>query len=102
MRQILSLISALVLGFAAFGTAQAAPRGTFVAALATPLAEPRQEIVDGVLWKCAGERCAAPSEGSRPLLVCQRVAKTFGAVARFTTPSGELSSEDLSRCNGQG
>jgi hypothetical protein len=102
MRSIPILLSALTLGFVAAGPAQAAPRGSYVAALATPLAAPRQEIVDGVLWKCAAERCAAPSEGSRPVLVCQRVAKAFGAVARFTTPSGELSSEELSRCNGQG
>lgn len=100
MRRLPIVLSAL--GFAALGTAQAAPRGNYIAALATPLAAPRQEIVDGVLWKCAGERCAAPSEGARAVLVCQRVARTFGAVARFTTPSGELSSEDLSRCNGQG
>lgn len=101
MRAIPILLSALVLG-SALGPAQAAPRGIYVVALAAPLARPRQEIVDGVLWKCAGERCAAASEGSRALLVCQRVAKIFGAVARFTMPNGELSSEDLSRCNGQG
>ena len=79
--------------------AHASSRGSYVAALTAPIATPRQEIVGGVLWKCAGERCAAPADGSRPLLVCQRVAKAFGQVARFTAPSGELSSEDLSRCN---
>jgi hypothetical protein len=65
-----------------------------------PLAAPRQEIISGILWKCAGGHCTAPAEGSRPLLVCQRLARTFGQVVRFSTPAGELSREDLSRCNG--
>lgn len=101
MRQLLTVVSALALGLTAFaGTVQAAPRSGSFAALAAPLLEPRQEIVSGVLWKCQGERCAAASDGSRPLLVCQRVAKAFGQIARFSTPAGELSSEDISRCNG--
>lgn len=82
------------------GGLHAATRGGYVASLQTPLAEPRQAIVGGVLWKCAGGQCAAQADGSRPVLVCQRVAKTFGQVARFTTPTGELSNEEISRCNG--
>lgn len=77
----------------------APPAGGYSAVLTTPAAAPRQEIVAGVLWKCAGDRCAAPAGGSRAVLVCQRVAKTFGPLARFTAPGGDLSSEDLSRCN---
>jgi hypothetical protein len=81
--------------------AQAAPRGgSYVAALTAPLAEPREDIVDGMLWKCTGDRCSAPAKGSRPVLVCGRVAKKFGAVSRFTSPQGELSAEELVRCNG--
>jgi hypothetical protein len=101
MRTFPTVLSAIALGLAGSSAVLAAPRGN-VAALAAPLASPRQEIVSGVLWKCAGEHCAAPTDGSRPLLVCQRVAKTFGPVARFATPTGELSSEELSRCNGNG
>jgi len=101
MRHALPLASALALVLIApAGSAQATPRGGSVAALTAPLSAPRQEIISGVLWKCAGEHCAAPAEGSRPMLVCQRVARTFGEVARFATPAGELSSEELSRCNG--
>lgn len=101
MRHALTLVSAVALGLTAFaGTAQAAARAGAFAALVTPLLQPKQEIVSGVLWKCEGERCAAASDGSRPLLVCRRVAKAFGQVARFSTPAGELSSEEISRCNG--
>jgi hypothetical protein len=99
-KRSLSLI--LAAGIAVIGAqAQAAPRGgAYVASLSAPLAAPRQEIVGGVLWRCAGDSCSAPAEGSRPLMVCERVVKKFGQVARFTSPLGELSAEELTRCNG--
>ncbi|MEJ5977899.1 hypothetical protein WG901_14715 [Novosphingobium sp. PS1R-30] len=93
---------ALVVTLVGHHPVEAAARGgSNVVSLTNPLEAPRQAIVGGVLWKCAGSNCAAPADGSRPVLVCQRVAKTFGPIARFTSPAGELSSEDLSRCNGQ-
>lgn len=83
--------------------AEAAARGTVhVAALASPLAAPKREIVDGALWRCEGDRCSASVEGSRPVRICGRVAKKFGEVARFTSPEGDLPAEDLARCNGKG
>ena len=77
----------------------AAPRSGYGAALVTPLAAPQREIIGGLLWKCDGDRCGAAGQGSRSVVVCTRVAKKFGPVARFTAPEGDLSAEDLSRCN---
>jgi hypothetical protein len=93
-------LAALVLGIAAAGGAKADSREGYAAALAAPLPAPRQEIIEGVLWKCAGAHCAAPSRSSRPALVCRRVARAFGQVARFASAAGELSAEELARCNG--
>lgn len=93
---------ALATAFVAQGAAQAAPRGgVYSAALETPLATPQQEIFGGILWKCAGTQCAAPAGGSRAVLACERLAKTFGRVARFASLAGNLSDEDLLRCNRQ-
>ena len=93
---------ALLATLASHQPALAGPRdGSSVVALVKALDAPRQAIVGGVLWKCAGTGCTAPAEGSRPVLVCQRVAKVFGPIARFASPAGELSNEDLARCNGQ-
>lgn len=104
-----SLLSLVPFGFAAAAAAalpaaaSAAPRAqSYTAALAAPVAEPRKEIVNGVLWKCAGDRCSAPSDGSRPVLACQRVARTFGAIVSFSGPAGDLSREDVDRCNSAG
>ena len=69
------------------------------AVLAAPLAAPKSEIISGAVWTCAGNTCSAAVQGSRPVLQCARVAKTFGPVARYVTSKGELSAEDLARCN---
>ena len=76
-----------------------AARGAYVATLAAPLAAERQEIIDGALWKCSGDRCSAPAQGGRPVFVCAKVAGKFGAVASFTTPAGALTEAEVSRCN---
>lgn len=94
------MVATLALVASGTCTALAAPAG-YVVALATPLPAPKRQIVDGVLWKCTGDRCAAPADGSQPIRMCQRVTKAFGTVTRFVAPSGELSSEELSRCNGE-
>lgn len=90
---------ALATVFALGGPAQAAPQaGAYAAVLAAPTAQ-RQAVIDGVLWKCAGEQCSAPAQGGRAVPTCGRVARKFGPVARFTAPQGELTSEELTRCN---
>lgn len=99
MNSIRIALTAMVGIAAAASPAQAMASGSYTASLATPLSQARQEIVDGVLWKCSEDRCAAPAKGSRPVLVCARVAKAFGPVARFATPEGDLSPDDLTRCN---
>jgi hypothetical protein len=92
-------ISATTFGLVASPTQAAARSNAYTAALATPLSQPRQEIVGGVLWKCTRDRCVAPAGGSRPVLVCERVAKTFGPIVSFSSPAGELSADELTRCN---
>jgi hypothetical protein len=77
----------------------AAPGGVYAATLAQPLGSSRREILNGVVWRCAGDSCAAPAQGGRALSECGRVARTFGEVARFAMPGGELSADDLQRCN---
>jgi hypothetical protein len=80
--------------------AVAAPRGgAYAATLATPLTQPRREIVEGAVWRCQGDRCSAPADGARALTICSKVSRRFGEVARFSTPQGELATAELARCN---
>jgi curli biogenesis system outer membrane secretion channel CsgG len=92
-------LAGTVASFAAT-TAHAAPAGAYAAVLTTPLAAPRHEIVDGTVWRCDGDRCAAPADGARTQTVCVKVARKFGPLASFATPQGALSAEQLTRCNG--
>jgi hypothetical protein len=78
-------------------TAQAA--GLYSAKLAAPVSEARQEILSGAVWKCQGDNCTGTDNGSAPVNNCARVAKKFGRVASFASPRGELSAEQLERCN---
>lgn len=99
---------ALAAGLALFGTiasfgatvspAQAGTT-TNAATLAAAIDGPVKKVVNGALWKCTGDACVGQLDGSRPVNTCRQVVKTFGAVTKFATPKGELSAEDLQRCN---
>jgi len=80
--------------------AEAAQGGYYRAELASPLAEPRQEVLSGVMWRCEGTSCSGSKGGSRAVIVCGRLAKEFGAVASFADPQGALDEKALARCNG--
>lgn len=73
--------------------------GYYRAELASPLAEPRQEILSGVKWNCEGTTCTGSRSGSRAVIVCGRLASKVGPVARFADASGELDADGLARCN---
>jgi hypothetical protein len=87
-------------GLVALAPAQAAPRaGYYQATLAAALAEPRKEVLDGVVWNCAGDSCAGTRGGSRPVIVCGRLAHKVGEIASFTVAGDALAAEDLAACN---
>lgn len=101
-RFVLAAGLALFGTIASFGTTVAPARaGTAVnaATLATGLGTPAKKVVNGALWQCTEAACVGQIDGSRPVNTCRQVAKTFGAVTKFATPKGELSAEDLQRCN---
>lgn len=76
-----------------------APAKGYSVSLASAVSAPRREVINGVLWNCSGDQCSGPIDGARPANTCAHVVKKFGAITRFATPKGELSAEDLQRCN---
>ena len=80
--------------------AQAPVAKSYSATLASALEAPQREVINGVLWNCAGDSCKGPVDGARAGNTCARVAKKFGQVTRFATPKGEMTAEELQRCNG--
>ncbi|MGE3690633.1 MAG: hypothetical protein AB7F98_04560 [Novosphingobium sp.] len=97
---VLALTSTIGSFAAATSPALAMARGgAYAATLSSPLPQPRREIVDGAVWRCDADRCAAPASGARAITVCTKVSRKFGPIARFSTPQGELTAEELARCN---
>ena len=95
-----TLAAATLLGPFALSSAQAAPGGIYYrATLAAPLAEPRQEILDGVVWHCDGASCAGTRGGSRPVIACGRLAHHVGEVASFSAADDTLNEKQLAACN---
>ena len=106
LRPLTGALAACVLSAATLVTpftaspAQAQPgTGYYRAELASPLAEPRQEILSGVKWNCEGTTCTGNKSGSRAVIVCGRLAQKVGTVASFADPNGELDADGLARCN---
>jgi hypothetical protein len=105
-RTVLAAALALAGTIASFGVtatqAQAQAPGSKInnASLSVKLDGPRREVINGVVWNCKGDSCAAPLDGSRALVTCTKVAQKFGPLTRFATPKGELTAEELARCNG--
>jgi hypothetical protein len=91
--------AATLLG-SALSPAQAAPRTAYYqATLASALDEPRKEVIDGVIWNCTGDSCAGNRSGSRPVIVCGRLANKVGEIASFTTAGKALDAKGLAECN---
>lgn len=75
--------------------ALAAGNSLVSAKLATPVAERAQVIANGVVWTCEGDTCTAHFSRAVTARVCGELAKEVGQV----TAIGNLSAEDLARCN---
>ena len=103
LRQLAPAVLALVgtiAGFTATATPSHAAGGYYSVTLATALDAPKRLIEHGVSWSCTGSECSAARDTSRPAMVCARISQKVGTIARFATPEGELSAEELARCNG--
>lgn len=84
-------IAALCISTGAF----AAGKTYVTAKLATPVAERAQVIANGVVWTCEADACTAQFARAITPRVCGELAKEVGQV----TAMGDLSAEDLARCN---
>ncbi len=84
-------IAALCVSTGAF----AAGKTYVTAKLATPVAERAQVIANGVVWTCEGDSCTAQFARAVTARVCGELAKEVGQI----TAIGDLSAEDLARCN---
>ena len=88
-----------VAAFIVAATLIAAPAfaGTYSA---KPVAAPLPQIIGkDISWTCAGGSCRGSTEASRPLVLCQDLAKHAGRIESFTADGQALSAEQLAKCN---
>lgn len=93
----------LTLALAALSAPGTQPAAASTAGHRARLAVPAQAdrlVAHGLLWRCAGDQCTAPTGNSRPLVVCQALARTAGPVTSFGSGKTLLDAEQLARCNG--
>ena len=59
--------------------------------------------IDGVNWRCSGDKCVATPVGRKSpgsgIAECRKMAAALGRVASFSSRGKELSKRDLETCN---
>lgn len=75
-----------------------ASAATYSARTSVPVEQSRIAVRD-MLWTCGKGTCAGTTANSRPLVLCQSLAKEAGRIDGFTVDGREISADQLERCN---
>jgi hypothetical protein len=101
----LSIVCVMGLGTSAIVPAAAAANGPYraEATLATPVQSATEKEVDGVTWRCEGDKCIGKAEKRASLdsymKECRKVAAGLGKLTRFYSRGREMHGSDLKNCN---
>jgi hypothetical protein len=86
-----------VLVLSALIAAVPASAATYSAKLAAPASG--RIIARDIVWNCGPDACQGATDESRPLVLCQSLAKRAGRVESFVVDGRAVSPADLDRCN---
>ena len=75
-----------------------AAAANFSARLTAPAAG-QKIVARDVVWRCGPDACQGASEGSRPVVVCQSLAKRAGHLDNFIVDGRAFDSDELAKCN---
>lgn len=89
--------SPIILAAAAILLPAAASAGNYSASIAA--APVGHLVVRDVLWSCAAGTCSGASDYSRPLIVCQSLARKAGKIDSFRVDGRPFAAAELERCN---
>lgn len=72
--------------------------GTYTA---QPATTPTAKHIIGrdIAWVCGAASCQGSTELSRPVVLCQDLARRAGRIDRFTVDGRPLGASDLGKCN---
>lgn len=71
---------------------------TYSAKPVTPVADSRIAARD-LVWACGPGACVGSTSNSRPIVLCQGLAKKAGRLESFTVDGRPISAAELDRCN---
>jgi hypothetical protein len=84
---------------AAFALAASpAAAATYSARTSAPAPAERIAVQD-ILWTCDSGSCTGSTANSRPVVLCEALAKKAGRIESFLVDGREMSATDLQRCN---
>ena len=89
-RPILALAATLV-------AAAPAAAANYSAKPAIPTSE--RIIARDIIWRCGPAACQGSTAESRPVVLCQGLAKRAGRIESFLVDGSALSASELDRCN---
>lgn len=88
-----------LLALSAFAlVATPAVAGSYSAKPAVP-AQSGKIIARDIVWACGPDACVGSTQNSRPLVLCQGLAKKAGRIESFVANGKALSSDELASCN---
>jgi hypothetical protein len=56
-------------------------------------------VTRDIVWNCGPAACQGATDESRPLVLCQSLAKKVGRIDNFLADGRALAATDLGRCN---
>ena len=94
---------ALAAMFVSAGSIAGAPPFSGQATLAKAVAAPSEVNVDGVTWKCEGDKCQGRAERRSTLdsqiKECRKVSEALGELTAYTSRGREMTKNAVDTCN---
>lgn len=75
-----------------------ASAASYSAKPAAPVAS-HKIITRDISWACGTDSCLGSTDQSRPVVLCQDLAKKAGRIEAFTVNGRALAAEELAKCN---
>ena len=88
--------SLLVISAATF-IAAPATAATYSAKPATPISE--RFVARDITWACGPDTCQGSTLESRPVVLCQSLAKRAGRIDAFVVDGRAFGADELAKCN---
>jgi hypothetical protein len=74
-----------------------AAAASYSARLVSPVTE--RIIARDITWQCSADACQGATAESRPVVLCQSLAKRAGKVDTFLVDGRAFSGDELAKCN---